>query len=92
MFCSETITQKSIRYVGSKMWNGLPIELKSNPKICLNTFVKKINKSYNTNNKHGSVFVCSYFGTYYYVFKFTVAAAIRNFDARFEFLFVLLAF
>ena len=36
VFCSRTITQKSIRYVGYKMWNDLPIELKSNSRLSFN--------------------------------------------------------
>ena len=32
VFCSKTITQKLIRYIGCKMWNDLPFELKSDSK------------------------------------------------------------
>ena len=44
--------------VGSKMWNDLSIELKSDPRISLTVFVKnKLNKSFKTNYKYGGVFV-----------------------------------
>ena len=41
MLCSKAISQRSIRYVGSKKWYDLLIELKSDPRISLN-ILKKI--------------------------------------------------
>ena len=45
VFCSKTITQKSIRYIGSKMWNDLLFELKSNSRISFNIFFKNSRNS-----------------------------------------------
>ena len=40
--CNATLCAKSIRYVGCKMWNDLPFELKSDSRISFNIIVKKI--------------------------------------------------
>ena len=42
MPCKKTSTQRSICYEGYKIWNQLPIEVKSNYRLTRNNFCKKI--------------------------------------------------
>ena len=42
MPCKKTSTQRSICYEGYKIWNKLPIEVKSNYRLTFNNFCKKI--------------------------------------------------
>ena len=42
MPCKKTSTQQSICYEGCKIWNKLPIEVKSNYRLTFNNFSKKI--------------------------------------------------
>ena len=42
IYCSKSITQRSIRYVGCNLWNDLPNDVKNNSQISLNVFVKAI--------------------------------------------------
>ena len=58
------------------MWNDLPHELKSDPKINSNMFVK--NKFFDTNNKYDGAFVCSYSVLIIMCLNLSVAAAMHS--------------